>query len=315
MPIGSHGKVILFGEHAAVYGHPALAAGLPDALTVVGLEPTSEHVRVRVLDWGVDAGSRDSGPIGRALSRLSRLLPGSGGCDATVRARIPMGAGLGSSAALAVVMVRSLAAARGLTVGPDDTRALAHEMEKVFHGTPSGMDDAVATFGGLCLFRRGGWNGEPIPEGPLVRRAPDVFGLSCPAPRLVIGNSGVPRATSAVVASVRDRHRSDARGVDDLFRAITGCLSAGLKALRSADLKALGDAMNQNHLLLQRLGVSCAELDEMARIAIAAGALGAKLTGAGGGGCVIALAPGREDEVIEAWAAGGFEGWVADPER
>jgi mevalonate kinase len=310
--IASNGKVILFGEHAAVYGHTALAAGLPESLEVIKLARVPSGLRVRVPEWGVNVGSGDSCPIGLALEALERIVPGAGGCDVVIRARIPVGAGLGSSAALAVVLVGSLARARDIDMDLQATRAAAHELEKVFHGTPSGLDDAVATLGGLCLFRRGGWNGVSPPLECSRPVTGDVLAVPFPVPRWVIGNTGVPRTTSSVVAYVRERRELERESVDACFRDIEGCLHDGLTALGCGDMASLGRAMTRNHELLCGLGVSCPEIDSMIDIAADAGVLGAKMTGAGWGGCVIALSPGREDEVVQAWAAEGFQGWTVE---
>lgn len=296
-PIRAHGKVILFGEHAVVYGRPALAVAIRDAVVLLSLAPRAKGIRVTVDPWGLRASDESRGPVGRALRTLSGLFAGSAGFEAGVSARIPAGAGLGSSAALAAVLVRALAATRGAQPDDDQVRAGVHAIETTFHGRPSGLDGALATLGGVCLFRRSG----PDEAGPGVAEC-----LPLDPPPLVVGFSGVSRFTGAMVEQVRRRRGGDPRGVEACFDAIEGCLETGLRAWRAGDLAALGRAMTANHEALRGLGVSTPELDAMVEAALRAGALGAKLTGAGGGGCVMALAPGREDEVVSAWHEAGF---------
>jgi mevalonate kinase len=197
---------------------------------------------------------------------------------------------------LSVALVLALARVRGATLAPAETRELAHEAEKVFHGTPSGVDDAVAAHGGVMFFKSGGRDAEPM----------DVE-----MPPLVIGETGVSRSTARLVEGVRSALRKDGAGVESLFDGIGRCVLDGAEALRAGDHAGLGDAMNRNQRLLERLGVSSPEIDEMVSTAMAEGARGAKLTGAGGGGCVIALAPGREMEIVRGWNRRGFCCWIS----
>jgi hydroxymethylglutaryl-CoA reductase len=301
----AYGKVILFGEHAVVYGRPALAAGLDAGVRLEAVVPRPRGARLRVAGWGLEADEDSPGALGAALKRLTELVPGPG-FEASLGVELPLGAGLGGSAALSVALVRALAAARGESLPAARVRELAHELEKVFHGTPSGLDDTVATHGGLCLFYRDGlppgapWPASAEPLGAQSARLP--FEL----PSLVIGQTGVPRATRDMLAGVRRRWETDRAGTDRLFERIECCLRLGLEALPGRDFAAFGRAMLDNQACLGELGVSIPEIERMVSLALGAGALGAKLTGAGGGGGVIALAPGREAAVAEAWTRAGF---------
>ena len=302
----AHGKAILFGEHAVVYGRPALAVGLPDGLRCTALRPTPGRLRVRAPRWGLDADDRTAGMMGDVMRRLRRRMPGGErGCVFDLDPRLPAAAGLGSSAALAVVLVRGLARVRGLTLTDDEVRVLAHQLEEVFHGQPSGLDDTVATFGGLCLFRKGGWP-SATSGAPLTGEARQ---LPFAAPSLVIGNSDEPRSTRRMVQRVLRQRRQDRPRVEALFGGMEGCLRDGLAALENDEPTRMGAAMDRNQRLLAALGLSSPTIDTMVRLAKQAGALGAKLTGAGGGGCVLAFAPGHEDAVIEAWRDRGWRGW------
>jgi len=306
----AYGKVILFGEHAVLYGRPALAGGIDAGVRLEAVSAAPAGVRLRVPDWELAADERSPGALGAALRRLCELVPGPG-FEATLRASLPLGAGLGGSAALSVALVRSAAAARGQEWQAARVRELAHELEKVFHGTPSGLDDTVATHGGLCLFYRDGLPPGGLPEPGAERLGGQAARLPWALPALVVGQSGVPRATRDMLVRVRRRWEDGRAATERLFERIEGCLQGGLRALRTQDAPALGAAMLENQACLQELGVSLPEIERMVSLALEAGALGAKLTGAGGGGGVIALAPGREAEVAAAWRAAGFSAFVA----
>lgn len=303
------GKVILFGEHAAVYGHPALAVGIPDGVRTERVTPTDGPITIRVEPWGLRADTAGPGAVGRGLIMLDELVPGDRrGMHAELRAAIPPGAGLGSSAALSVALVRSLGRVRRAGLTDRDVRRLAHALEEVFHGQPSGLDDTVATYGGLCLFRRGGIDGPP--ESTHERLTDQALRLPFGLPPLVIGHTGVPRSTADMVAVVRRQHDADRSRVEALFARVDACLAEGLAALRDRDPTGLGRAMSRNQAVLAELGLSCPEIDSLIGLAAHLGASGAKLTGAGGGGGVVALAPGREEALAEAWREAGFAAQV-----
>jgi mevalonate kinase len=244
--------------------------------------------------WSLAARAGDGTPPGRALAAiLSRL--GAGDLDFRLEAEIPSQAGLGSSAAMAVAIARAAAAARGGAPAAEAEQAAAvDDAEGVFHGTPSGIDAAAAFGGGVGWFRRGsGWRAIP---------------LAAPLP-ICVGLSGRARDTSAQVAAVR-RLREHAPVADKVLALFADLAAAGERALGAGDVEDLGRLFDVAHGLLCALRVSSPELDAMVHGARAAGALGAKLTGAGGGGAVIALAPAREREVVARWRRDGFEGFV-----
>ncbi len=306
--ISANGKVILFGEHAAVYDRPALAAGIPESISLLSVEPTERSIHISIESWGLDADDGEDSRLGEVLRLLGRLVPGRGGCKAIFEAAIPASAGLGSSAALAVALSMTLAQVRRVRLSQEQVRNSAHRLEKVFHGTPSGLDDTVATYGGLCLFRRNGWGTEEPDSSAYEHINSCALRVPCGDLELLVGNSGIEHSTYEMVASVGRIRRENEFFVEAIFDEIEACLDDGLQALRSADCDGLGRAMLANHEALCRLGVSCSELNEMVELAVAAGARGAKLTGAGGGGGVVAHAAGREDQVLEAWRRRGYSG-------
>jgi mevalonate kinase len=286
-----HGKIILIGEHGVVHGHPALAAGLgvgirADAVTGTG--------RLDVPAWALEARAGDGSPVGRALSAILTGLQISD-LDFHLEAAIPSRAGLGSSAAMAVAIARAAAAAAGTEIGVREQAAAVDAAEAVFHGSPSGIDAAAAFGGGVGRFRRGeGWRAVPVTQ----------------AMRICVGLTGRPRDTAAQVAAVgRLRERTPAVG--KLLAFFADLVDAGEHALAIGDVDGLGRLLDVAHGLLCALRVSSPEIELLVHGARAAGAIGAKLTGAGGGGAVIALAPGHEHDVVAHWRRDGFDGFVA----
>lgn len=280
----ARGKVILLGEHAVVYGHPALAAGLDRGVTV-RLEAREGATRV------VDAAVRDP----RLLRAVRHVLPATG-FAVRIRAGLPVGRGLGSSAALSVAMVRACAAARGEDLPPDETFRRSLEVERIFHGNPSGVDNTVAAEGGLVWFRRG---------------EASEFVSSRTSFHVVLIDGGEGRDTARMVASVAAQRP----GVDPLLAEV-GDLARRARDLIEApagiDLASLGTLLDENHRLLVRVGVSTERLDALADLARRSGALGAKLTGAGGGGVVLALcAPDTVPRVLLVVRERGFEAFAA----
>ena len=286
-----HAKVILVGEHAVVYGHPALAAGLSVGITA---RARAGGGRLRVPAWGLDARAGDDSAVGRALAAIARRLE-SPALDFDADADVPSRAGLGSSAALAVAVARAAAAAGGRAADDAAIDAAVAEAEAIFHGNPSGIDAAAAKSGGAGRFTRAtGW--QPVPVLQPIR--------------LCVGLSGRPRDTAAQVAAVA-RLRDRLAAADDILATLGKLADEAAGALGKGDVDGLGRTFDAAHGLLSALRVSSPELDTLVQIARAAGAIGAKLTGAGGGGAVIAIAPGHERDVLARWKGAGFDGFMA----
>lgn len=310
------GKIILLGEHAVVYGYPALAAALDRGVTIDAIPtPAGGPLRLDVAAWnvavalnpGVMEAPRSVGrgtseplpgeehPVGRALSAIADTLGvGRPALSLVGDAQIPAGAGLGSSAAMAVAIARALL---GHAKRPADleivTRA-AGASEAVLHGRQSGVDVALATAGGIGVYRR----------------STGLRKISIPPLRVLVAPSGSPRSTAQMVDRVA---QATSAAADDARLAELGALTdTGTTALLAKNLAAVGAAMNRAHAVLAGLGVSTDQLDSLCEAARATGAHGAKLTGAGGGGAVVALAPrDREAAILAEWRHAGVSGFVA----
>jgi mevalonate kinase len=298
-PLGrgfGHGKVILVGEHAVVHGHAALAAGISTGIAVEARAGrTPGESRLSVPAWNLVASAGDGTPVGRALEAIVRRIEAPG-LDFVADARIPARAGLGSSAALSVAIARAAAAAVGRADATDAIDAAVMAAEEVFHGSPSGIDAAAAKSGVTGRFTRAaGW--QPVPVLQKIT--------------ICVGLSGRPRDTAAQVAAV-GRLRARLPVADELLALLGRLADDAGAALAKGDVDGLGRIMDVSHGLLAALRLSSPELETLVHGARAAGAVGAKLTGAGGGGAVIALAPGHARDVLARWRAAGYEGFLAD---
>jgi mevalonate kinase len=266
------GKLILAGEHAVVWGHAAVAIGV-DRGTTVRLRRVTGPTRVR---GGCDR---------RLAEALGVALPPDG-FEVDVASDLPVGRGMGSSAALAVALVR----ARDGEPPEDELHRAALDLETVFHGNPSGLDVHMAIHGGAVRYRR----------GPPRETRP----LAVPAQPWVVLDSGTAGDTRALVAAVAAR-RPDVDGLLADIGALADQVEGALH--RPA---ALGPLLTEHHRLLARLGVSTPALNGLVAQALAAGALGAKLSGAGGGGVVVAVPDGSPEALLSRLAERGAAGFV-----
>jgi mevalonate kinase len=262
------GKVILLGEHAVVYGHHALAAPLSWGVSARGVRAQKAQLTLPKELKG--AGRR------LVLTAFKRASAAAGNPHVRVKLQsdLPPSMGLGSSAALAVACARLLLQAAGRPTSIKDVVRVAGQMEQVFHGRPSGIDHTCSAQGRMILFRRYPSTAEPQVR-PIQSRRPI---------KLLVALAGVREPTQHVVAALRERgQRSPARHAR-LFAEIGRVVLEGARAIEAGDLEALGEAFNVNHGLLSALGLTSEPIDRMVYRLRRLGALGAKLTGAGGGG-------------------------------
>ncbi|MCX8196618.1 MAG: mevalonate kinase [Acidilobaceae archaeon] len=300
------GKVILFGEHFVVKGSRAIA-------TAVDLRA---RARAERAERGI---SIDSANLGSS-ARLSLDLSGTYGPEmapyvavlralrergysliphrALLTSEMPLSAGLGSSAASSVAYALAYSALHGSPLGERELFEVSLEGERVAHGNPSGIDNAIAVKGGTVVYRRG--------------EAPREVEVRLGGHSLIIVDSGEKRSTREAVEGVlrlADRHW---RALEKLYLAADAIVEEAIALLSAGDAEGLGELMNVNHGLLSAVGVSTAKLDLIAHELRRAGALGAKLTGAGRGGCVIAIAQaGRAQRIAEHVKGLGYEAFLS----
>lgn len=299
------GKVILLGEHAVVYGRHALALPLVNAVSAIVRE-ASDSMSLSIADWNIFEKwtSADREPTGAAavVALVMHEFGVRDRCfDIQVHSRIPIGMGLGSSASFAVAVIRALDSFLGLNKSDEDIDQLAFRCEGISHGTPSGIDNNIATFSQPVLFSKGDQG-----RSETVRLSEE--------PPLVIAASGSRGVTKDQLAGVRRRYDGNNSLYSRIFDEIEEISVAGASALAARDYEQLGSMMNVCHGLLNAIEVSTPELECMIDIARSAGAVGAKLTGAGGGGSIVALCPGKVSEVTRALSSGGYQIIEMDPQ-
>lgn len=273
------GKIILAGEHAVVYGRPALAAPLWQSAATCTIEQaeTGAGCTLALPDLGQSDLPAAAGDPLWEVARAAVALAGAPtnpDWRITLRSTIPIAGGLGSGAALSAALVRAIFAAAGATVTPEEVSALVYRSEVAYHGTPSGIDNTVIACGRPLWFVRG----EP----------PEFFALGAPL-TLLIADSGVRSPTLDAVAAVRRAHEQAPTRIEALLDEIAGTVWALRGALEAGDPRLAGALFDANQTLLAALDVSSPLLERLVGAARAAGALGAKLSGGGRGGNIIAL--------------------------
>lgn len=290
------GKVILLGEHAVVYGVPAIAVGLDRGATADAMLLDGGGPSELVIDtWTAKAD--DGTDLGLAFSALLEATGIEDRVRVLAHTDLLASAGLGCSAALGVAMTRALLSLRGIEEPAEGVASRALAWEKIFHGTPSGIDTTVAARGGCLLYERGD-------------TAPRIDPISLGAPLvLAIGYTGLPASTREMVDAVARLRQRKPEIAAKAFEGIGALVRNARLAMQTGDVIGLGRLLDFGQMLLSGLHVSTEEIETMCRLARDAGALGAKLTGAGGGGCVVALAQGSPETILEAWARAGFSGF------
>ena len=292
------GKVILFGEHAVVYGRPALAVPVTQvqAEAVVEAGEAGAGLTIVAADLGETIALRSAPPDHplAVAARLTLVKLGLSDPDwrVTVRSTIPIASGMGSGAAVSAAIVRALAEAgerrsRGAeeqsassfqlpasTFQAADVSALVYEVERLHHGMPSGIDNTVVVYGQPVYFVRG--------------QQPQTLPIGRPF-ALAIADSGIASPTKIAVGDVRRAWEREPACFEALFDRVAAIVEAARAAIAAGEPERLGPLMDENHALLQEIGVSCPELDALVAAARAEGATGAKLSGAGRGGNMIAL--------------------------
>ena len=277
------GKVILFGEHAVVYGRPAIAVPVLQvrAKAIVTVDPRSFPGLVKFLapDIGLESSLYDlpeDHPLAAVILKAGAALKLSHipACSIKISSSIPIAGGMGSGAAVSVAILRAFSASLGHPLSDEQVSQLAFEVEVIHHGNPSGIDNTVITYASPVYFVKG----KPVE----ILRVKKPFSI-------VIGDSGVQSPTSSVVNDVHNAWEADQVLYNLLFDTAGEIAAAARKSIEHAAVDKLGPLMDENQALLSRMGVSSPELERLIQAARSAGALGAKLSGAGRGGNMIAL--------------------------
>lgn len=297
------GKVILFGEHAVVYGRPAIAVPVMQVRATAEVEPGSAGGGLRIVaaDLGRTLSLLDA-PEDEPLAAIVRLTLAHLGIETApdaviiIRSTIPIASGMGSGAAVSSALAKALASYCGRTLEAGEVSALVFEVDKLYHGTPSGIDNTVIAYERPVYFVKG----EP----------PQPFQIARPF-TLAIADTGIASPTKMAVGDVRRAWQAHRDRYERLFDRIGQIVRVARRAIERGDVEALGPLLDENHRLLQEMSVSSVELDRLAEAARAAGALGAKLSGAGRGGNLIALIRADQAEAVStALRAAGAKGVI-----
>lgn len=298
---GGYGKIILLGEHAVVYGRHAIATPIPLAIQA-HVQRGGDGVQLIIPRWGVEQRLHRSAEKQHSYEKSLAIIFKTLGLEREsmrleIFPNVPRAMGLGGSAAIAVATIRALDHCFELGLDDERVNELAFECEKIAHGTPSGIDNTLSTYGQTMLFRSG--------ESPL-RKVIEIDH----AVQLVVGISGIESLTAATVARVCKAREAHPELYENIFNQIDSLVIEGVNALVGHKLETLGELMNICHGLLNAMQVSSWELEEMIQIARRHGALGAKLTGGGGGGSIIALCPpepGAADRIESGIREAGYQ--------
>jgi mevalonate kinase len=290
--------VILLGEHAVVYGVPALAVGIERGVRAIARPSHTGATSLSVAQWDTQVTAGDPSDLGQALGALVRASAAQAALTIEASVELPPGGGLGCSAALGVAVARAIDPDAGTHTITERVMA----WERVFHGNPSGVDAAAASRGGCLLFSKGR-SGETATIEDLRAGAPLT---------LCVGSSGASSSTAEMVARVARLRAERPDAVLAAFQGIGDLVASARLALKRGDRLGVGRLMDHAQVHLSALELSTHAIDRMCRLAKGAGAFGVKLTGAGGGGSVVALVNGGPGawQVLHAWRGAGFEGFV-----
>ena len=287
------GKAILFGEHSVVYGEPAIAIPVTQVAATARIVPAARGSGLSLIApdvkqfFSLGTGPEQAPLVVAARLTLDHLCASIPDATLTVESSIPIASGLGSGAAVSAALVRALAAFLGVSLSPADVSDLVYEVEKIHHGTPSGIDNTVIAYERPIYFVRGATAG------------PDLLSVGAPI-NLLIADTGLPSPTKEVVGYVRTGWARETARYEALFQRIGDVAREARRRIEIGNVSALGRLMDENQSLLVHLGVSSPTLDRLIDAARKAGALGAKLSGAGEGGNMVALV---QPEAVDTVAA------------
>jgi mevalonate kinase len=293
------GKMILFGEHSVVYGKLAVVLAINRRARVIAEKRSDRKIFIDADNLGFSGyfeedtyypvrgkawRGRNLAALNVAARKTMEYLGIEGGANLKVRSMIPIAVGLGSSAAICVATVSAVERLYDAGLKQKEISNIAFEGETIIHGKPSGVDNNVSTFAGIMSYDK---------ENGIKRHKIDK---DIP---FIIGNTGKKRSTKKMVEKVASLKERTTKEMDKILNSMGMIAESGLDALLEADLGRIGNLMNLNHGLLSAIGVSTMKLEILCHTSRNNGALGAKLTGAGGGGCMIALSKEADIPIIE----------------
>ena len=293
-------KAILLGEHAVVYGQPAVAIPLPQLRTKATIlaTPTEPAGKVQIISpaIGLDVEFKDlddANPIHRVITLVAshfelKSLPAM---KIMINSSIPVSSGLGSGTSVSVALLRAVSSFLGHPLSDEQVCTYAFEVEKIHHNTPSGIDNTVITYENALIYERG--------------KALQFLQVAEPF-ELVIANSGEHSTTHQTVSMVRHAFEQTPVLYESYFTSIGDLVNKAVAYLGEGSMTELGPLLNENQAILKKMKLSTQKLDSMIASALHAGAVGAKLTGGGGGGCILSLVDATSKEnVISALIAAG----------
>jgi len=283
------GKIILFGEHAVVYGRPALAVPVTQVHADVEITD-SAHAGIMIHAPDIDLHAElnmlpSDDPIASVIHNFLFISCASPfpNLEINISSTIPVASGLGSGAAVTVALIRALSSHLQFPMTAEEVSSFTFEIEKLHHGTPSGIDNTVVTYAKPVYFVKG--------------QSIELFKVGEPF-SIVIGDTGIPAPTRESVDDVGKLWEADKSKWEGLFDQAGEIAKQARNTIENGKWEELGDLMNQNHVLLQEMTVSSPELDNLVSNAKKAGALGAKMSGGGRGGNMIALVKPKQAEIV-----------------
>jgi len=298
------GKVILFGEHFVVFGQPGIASGI-DKYVEVEIAKVKDSTDVTFDDKVFkEKVSMKENPENIKCKMLNAMFKDEQfvkleGLKITINSNLPNGAGLGYSAAIAVAIARAMNQLFDLLWKDEQINETAHKSEQIVHGTPSGIDTACATYDSVIWFEKG--NKE---KKDSVRR------LKCgKALQFLLVDTGIKHASKEALGVVKKYETASKKKFDIMCSDYKKLAGKAKQELQYGGVNELGKLMNENHSMLKELGLSTKEIDEIVKVAIYDGALGAKITGAGMGGNVLILCynEAQQDKLITAYAGRNYK--------
>ena len=288
------GKIILFGEHFVVHGVPAIAASISNK-AIVEIEKSNE------ISYESNVHGTIPSMTTKSISYILSSMKIKDKFKVKLTGDLRTVGGLGSSAAFCVALVKALAKEYKLKLTKEQINTYAYEGEKAFHGNPSGIDNTMATYGGVMLYTRG--------KTPKENKFEPV---SCGATlNIVVAITGIYGPTSVMIAKVNEFKNKNSSEFEKLSIEMNVIISLAKEAIKEGDLESIGKLMNENQKLLSLVGVSSKENEQVISILLREGAFGAKITGGGGGGCCIGLAKDAEhaEKILEKLKEEGFDGF------